>query len=163
MSEATDRSNPSRVPGLDLLRLVAVAAVVLYHYGFWGPASNGVPQVALPYLASYAQYGFLGVPIFFTISGFVIAYSAEGRTAGEFAIARFSRIYPAFVVCMTITFLTTISIGAPRFTACRTSSAPSLCPIRMTFENRGSATRFLAPAIASAMKSSIVVEGMSTF
>jgi peptidoglycan/LPS O-acetylase OafA/YrhL len=74
-----DRSDQSRVPGLDLLRLLAVAAVVFYHYGFWGPASNGVPQVALPYLASYAQYGFLGVPLFFTISGFVIAYSAEGE------------------------------------------------------------------------------------
>jgi peptidoglycan/LPS O-acetylase OafA/YrhL len=52
------------------LRLAAVAAVVLYHYGFWGPASNGAPQVALPHLAAFAQYGFLGVPVFFTISGF---------------------------------------------------------------------------------------------
>jgi hypothetical protein len=37
---------------------------VFYHYGFWGPATHGVSQVALPHLASYAQYGFLGVPIF---------------------------------------------------------------------------------------------------
>ena len=80
MAEADDRSSESRVPSLDLLRLAAVAAVILYHYGFWGPTSNGVPQVALPYLAAFAQYGFLGVPVFFTISGFVIAYSAEGRT-----------------------------------------------------------------------------------
>jgi peptidoglycan/LPS O-acetylase OafA/YrhL len=115
MSEATDRSDPSRVPGLDLLRLVAVAAVVLYHYGFWGPASNGVPQVALPYLASYAQYGFLGVPIFFTISGFVIAYSAEGRTPIGFAIARFSRIYPTFLFCMTLTFATIVLLGGANF------------------------------------------------
>ena len=28
----------SRVEALDLLRLVAVLAVVLYHFGFWGPA-----------------------------------------------------------------------------------------------------------------------------
>lgn len=115
MSEATDRSDPSRVPGLDLLRLIAVAAVVLYHYGFWGPASNGVPQVALPYLASYAQYGFLGVPIFFTISGFVIAYSAEGRTPVGFAIARFSRIYPTFLFCMTLTFATILLLGGTNF------------------------------------------------
>jgi len=87
-----DRSAQSRVPGLDLLRPVAVAAVVFYHNGFWEPASQGVPQVALPYLATYAQYGFLGVPIFFTISGFVIADPAEGRTPVGFTIARFSRI-----------------------------------------------------------------------
>jgi peptidoglycan/LPS O-acetylase OafA/YrhL len=115
MSEAADRSAPSRVPGLDLLRLVAVAAVVLYHYGFWGPSSNGVPQVALPYLAPYAQYGFLGVPIFFTISGFVIAYSAEGRTPVGFAVARFSRIYPTFLFCMTLTFAMVLLLGGTNF------------------------------------------------
>src|SRR2546427_494309 len=89
----------SRVEALDLLRLVAVLAVVLYHFGFWGPAAGGMP--AMPWLAPVAKYGFLGVPVFFIISGFVIAYSAEGRTAAGFAIARFSRIYPTFVLCMT--------------------------------------------------------------
>src|SRR5882757_3204691 len=54
VAEANDRSSESRVPGLDLLRLAAVAAVILYHYGFWGPASNGAPQVALPDLAALA-------------------------------------------------------------------------------------------------------------
>jgi peptidoglycan/LPS O-acetylase OafA/YrhL len=74
------QTTSSRVPALDLLRLAAVGAVVFYRYGFWGPASHGVPQVAIPGLAPLAQYGFLGVPVFFAISGFVIAYSAEGRT-----------------------------------------------------------------------------------
>ncbi|MDI1264804.1 MAG: acyltransferase [bacterium] len=105
----------SRVEALDLLRLVAVLAVVLYHYGFWGPTSQGVPQVALPWLAPAAKYGFLGVPGFFIISGFVIAYSAEGRTATGFAIARFSRIYPTFVFCMTLTFLAIVLLGPPHF------------------------------------------------
>lgn len=107
----------SRVEALDLLRLLAVLMVVFYHYGFWGPASHGVPQVALPAMASFSQYGFLGVPIFFIISGFVIAYSAEGRTAIEFSIARFSRIYPTFVFCMTLTFLAILIWGAPHFDA----------------------------------------------
>lgn len=115
VAEANDRTGDSRVPGLDLLRLAAVAAVILYHYGFWGPASNGAPQVALPYLAAFAQYGFLGVPVFFTISGFVIAYSAEGRTPIGFAIARFSRIYPTFLFCMTLTFATVLLLGGTHF------------------------------------------------
>jgi peptidoglycan/LPS O-acetylase OafA/YrhL len=104
-----------RVQALDLLRLVAVLGVVLFHYGFRGPTAQGITHVALPELASFARYGFLGVPIFFVISGFVIAYSAEGRTAIGFAIARFARIYPGFVFCMTITFLATLVFGAPHF------------------------------------------------
>jgi peptidoglycan/LPS O-acetylase OafA/YrhL len=115
MPETNAPANPSRVPALDLLRLVAVGTVILYHYGFWGPTSHGVPQVAIPALAPIAQYGFLGVPVFFAISGFVIAYSAEGRTPIGFAIARFSRIYPTFVLCMTMTFAATLLFGAGHF------------------------------------------------
>jgi peptidoglycan/LPS O-acetylase OafA/YrhL len=111
MPDVQEQPGPTRVPILDLLRLAAVGAVILYHYGFWGPASHGVQQVAMPYLAPVAQYGFLGVPVFFAISGFVIAYSAEGRTPVGFAIARFSRIYPTFVICMTLTFLATLLVG----------------------------------------------------
>jgi peptidoglycan/LPS O-acetylase OafA/YrhL len=110
-----DRTDSSRVPALDLLRLAAVGAVILYHFGFWGPASHGVPQVSIPALAPVAQYGFLGVPVFFAISGFVIAYSAEGRSPIGFAIARFSRIYPTFVLCMTLTFVATLLFGAGHF------------------------------------------------
>jgi peptidoglycan/LPS O-acetylase OafA/YrhL len=117
VSQANDGRDASRVPALDLLRLAAVGAVVLYHYGFWGPASHGVPQVALPGLASFAQYGFLGVPVFFIISGFVIAYSAEGRTPTGFVIARFSRIYPTFVICMTLTFAVIVLFGGTHFDA----------------------------------------------
>lgn len=112
---ASDKQAASRVQALDLLRFVAVAAVIFYHYGFWGPSSHDNPQVALPWMASFAQYGFLGVPVFFIISGFVIAYSAEGRTATGFAIARFSRIYPTFLFCMTLTCLTLLTMGQPRF------------------------------------------------
>jgi peptidoglycan/LPS O-acetylase OafA/YrhL len=104
-----------RVEALDLLRLVAVLGVVLYHFGFWGPGANGIP--AIPWLTPVAKYGFLGVPAFFVISGFVIAYSAEGRTAVGFAIARFSRIYPTFVFCMTLTFLAIRMWGPPHFEA----------------------------------------------
>jgi len=113
--DVVNHSEQSRVPALDLLRLAAVGAVVLYHYGFWGPSAHGVPQVALPALAPVAQYGFLGVPVFFAISGFVIAYSAEGRTPIGFAIARFSRIYPTFLFCMMLTSLAILLLGANRF------------------------------------------------
>ncbi|WP_426434172.1 acyltransferase family protein [Bradyrhizobium genosp. P] len=110
-----NRPDSSRVPVLDLLRVAAVASVILYHYGFWGPAAHGGPQVAMSVFAPIAQYGFLGVPVFFAISGFVIAYSAEGRTPIGFAIARFSRIYPTFLIYMTLTFAVTLLLGGAHF------------------------------------------------
>jgi peptidoglycan/LPS O-acetylase OafA/YrhL len=64
-----------------------------------------------------AKYGFLGVPAFFVISGFVIAYSAERRTAVGFVIARFSRLYSTFDFCMTLTFLAILMWGPPHFKA----------------------------------------------
>jgi peptidoglycan/LPS O-acetylase OafA/YrhL len=104
-----------RVQAPDLLRLVAVIGVILFHYGFRGPTAQNVVQVALPELSPFARYGFLGVPVFFIISGFFIAYSAEGRSAPGFAIARVARIYPAFVFCMTLTFLSMLAFGSGHF------------------------------------------------
>lgn len=72
-------------------------------------------HVAIPQLSPIAMYGYLGVPAFFVISGFVIAYSAEARSASGFAIARFSRIYPTFVFCMTMTFAVVLIFGGELF------------------------------------------------
>ena len=64
-----------------------------------------------------SQYGYLGVSLFFMISGFVIAYSAEGRAPLEFAAARFARLYPAHMAAVTLTFIVTLLFGAPVFSA----------------------------------------------
>ena len=114
-AQTGDSTARSRVEVLDLLRLLAVLAVVLFHYGFRGAAADEMSLISLPELQPVLKYGFLGVQIFFIISGFVITYSAEGRSASAFAIARASRIYPGFVFCMTVTFLATLAIGAPRY------------------------------------------------
>lgn len=112
-----DRVSQRRVEVLDLLRLFAVGAVLLFHYGYRGAAADGFTGLSLPDLVPVAKYGYFGVQLFFIISGFVIAYSAEGRTASAFAVARAARIYPGFVLCMTITFILTMAIGAPRLEA----------------------------------------------
>jgi peptidoglycan/LPS O-acetylase OafA/YrhL len=104
-----------RVPALDLLRLLAALAVVLFHYAYRGAAADGFTNISLPLLEPVAKYGSFGVQLFFVISGFVIARSAVGRTAIDFGIARAARLWPAFAVCMTVTFFATYFLGAPRF------------------------------------------------
>jgi peptidoglycan/LPS O-acetylase OafA/YrhL len=105
-----------RLEVLDLLRVVAILAVVFFHYAFRGAAGDDAfTTLSLPGLAPFAKYGYLGVQLFFIISGFVIAYSAEGRSAVEFGIARIARIYPCFIICMTLTFLITLALGTRNF------------------------------------------------
>lgn len=100
---------------LDLLRLAAALAVVFFHYFFRGAAAEGALAEGYPAVAPFALYGYLGVNLFFLISGFVIAWSAEGRAWQEFAIARFVRLYPGYLLCMTITFVIVMAFGAPLF------------------------------------------------
>jgi peptidoglycan/LPS O-acetylase OafA/YrhL len=101
----------TRLGGLDLLRLLAALAVVAFHYLYAGP-QRGVTHLAYPELADVARYGFLGVQMFFVISGFVIAASVAGRSAGQFAVARAARLYPAHLVCMTLTAAVVAGLGA---------------------------------------------------
>ena len=115
MATRAQTGHHGRVETLDLLRLFAALSVVLYHYAFRGAAADGMTHLSIAALAPVAKYGYLGVQLFFVISGFVIAYSAEGRSLPEFVIARTSRIYPGFLVCMTLTCLGILAFGAPRF------------------------------------------------
>jgi peptidoglycan/LPS O-acetylase OafA/YrhL len=109
-----------RIPALDLLRLFAALSVVLFHYSFRGWAADGYTTVHLPGLLPWVKYAGRGVSLFFVISGFVIAYSAAGRSTGQFAVARIARLYPGFLICMTLTFAVTVLFGMPRFQASMT-------------------------------------------
>ncbi|CAB4707213.1 unannotated protein [freshwater metagenome] len=90
------------IPAIDGLRAVAVIAVMLYHLGFtWIPG------------------GFLGVDLFFVISGYVITrllLDSIARSGGldlrAFYKARFRRLFPplVFMIFMTIIY---IGIWAP--------------------------------------------------
>ena len=90
------------IPAIDGLRAIAVVAVILYHLGFdWIPG------------------GFLGVDLFFVISGYVITRllldSIEisgGLNLGAFYLARLRRLLPALLF-MIITTAITVGIWAP--------------------------------------------------
>ncbi|MFP1632631.1 acyltransferase family protein [Zhengella sp. ZM62] len=123
-----------RVGSLDLLRLVSALAVVAFHYLFRG-AHGGAPllDAAYPAAGAVAIFGYLGLNLFFLISGFVIAWSAEGRSFTGFAIARFSRLYPGFVACMSITFLVLAFADDPRLPASAAQYAANLAMVAPAF------------------------------
>ena len=95
---------------LDAVRFFAAFSVLAFHLAFyaWAAPHSVVGDMykraaSFPSLAPYAWFGWVGVEIFFVISGFVIANSANGASPIAFARSRVLRLYPAAWVCALIT------------------------------------------------------------
>lgn len=94
MKQKTNLSHPKYRPDIDGLRAIAVLAVVLFH--------------AFP---SSLKGGFIGVDIFFVISGFLISTiiyeNVKNKTFSfrEFYSRRIRRIFPALLVVISSTFV----------------------------------------------------------
>ena len=100
----------TRIPELDLLRFAAAAAVLVFHFFVLLPDDTGAQHV----IAAAARFGFLGVLLFFMISGFVILWTAFNRSPGQFVLARLCRLYPSYWVCVLITSgVLALAGGAP--------------------------------------------------
>jgi len=84
---------------LDIMRFAAALSVVFYHY------TAGDSSEHYGFVSEFTKFGYLGVPLFFMISGFVISASALNRTPAEFAISRTTRLYPTVFACLTFTTL----------------------------------------------------------
>jgi peptidoglycan/LPS O-acetylase OafA/YrhL len=98
--------------GLDLLRMAAAMMVLSGHltYVLWIGKPN--PPVTAHIMEPFVWFGWVGVEIFFVISGFVIAYSAVGivsnpatapRAHTVFFQHRLKRLFPAAVICASFT------------------------------------------------------------
>jgi len=98
-----------RIASIDGLRTIAILAVVAFHYCYrWGPPLNS--ESLYPYGTALAdlpgvRFGGYGVPLFFVISGFVIAMTLDRcKTPREFVVRRYARLGPAMLVFSVITF-----------------------------------------------------------
>ena len=121
------RPAPGRLAALDVLRFAAALAVTLYHYVTSFPSRESVDPMATA-LSSITRYGYLGVDLFFMISGFVILWSSQGRTALEFCISRAGRLFPTFWVAMLLSALAiwALPTGAPDISDSRLSATTLL-------------------------------------
>lgn len=107
------------IPALDLVRFAAALMVIWFHLAYASWARPGSVQavisggsVYLSDLEPFAAWGWIGVELFFVLSGFVVCYSAAGKTAGQFAIGRLLRLYPAVWICAPITAAVLLALGA---------------------------------------------------
>jgi peptidoglycan/LPS O-acetylase OafA/YrhL len=91
MTRATERP---RLEALDGLRFAAALAVVAYHFTTMDRVWQRRADEIFP--AQTAAYGWLGVHLFFLISGFVICMSGWGRGVSSFLVSRAVRLYPAY-------------------------------------------------------------------
>jgi peptidoglycan/LPS O-acetylase OafA/YrhL len=62
---------------------------------------NLLESLSIPYF----NYGPFGVALFFLISGFVIPFSLEKLSSCQFIAARFFRIYPLYVVAVSLSLM----------------------------------------------------------
>jgi peptidoglycan/LPS O-acetylase OafA/YrhL len=117
----TKSDKPERFPRLDVLRGLAIAAVVMHHFLLTFTAMD-VPAEIMPALGAANRWfflphelGYLGVKLFFVVSGFCIHNSYLGwrrRTAAPTVNAfllnylnrRFWRIYPPYAAALLLAF-----------------------------------------------------------
>ncbi|MBU6119527.1 acyltransferase family protein [Hymenobacter siberiensis] len=96
---------PLRYHEIDLMRFVAALSVVIYHYTFVGFHFNKQSPIQYEEIEGITQYGYMGVELFFIISGYVVLMSAYKKSVRQFFLSRVTRLYPAFWVSCTLTFL----------------------------------------------------------
>ncbi|NIJ21069.1 peptidoglycan/LPS O-acetylase OafA/YrhL [Sphingomonas naasensis] len=104
---------------LDLLRFGCALMVLAFHWGngfaFRPPPGGQALLAGMPVDAGWAPLvnsGWIGVELFFVVSGFVIAWSAEGSGAAAFARRRFLRLVPAAWLCASMTAAALLAFDA---------------------------------------------------
>ncbi len=103
--------------GVDFLRCFAALLVCGFHIAFMSqtaPASSAalISGQHFNYAEGYAltSVGWVGVQIFFVISGFVITFSASG-SAWSFLRSRILRLYPAVWICAPFSLVIALAFG----------------------------------------------------
>ncbi len=109
LREADSASRGDRIVILDGFRAFAIALVIGFHYfSRWTQPRSA--ENLYPYgdwLAHFPlfNYGYLGVQLFFIVSGFVISLTLLGcRDWRDFGWKRFARLFPTMLLCSTVSF-----------------------------------------------------------
>ncbi len=93
-----------RLRTLDGLRFLAAAGVLLYHFtARWSTAWGTEPVERFPVLGQVTTYFALAPELFFVISGFVILWTAWGRSVPGVVASRLARLLPSYWTALVLT------------------------------------------------------------
>ncbi|HET6966914.1 MAG TPA: acyltransferase [Ornithinibacter sp.] len=151
MHSTTRRPARPALPALTGLRAVAAVWVVLFHY-------REDLLALVPWLApldTLMRAGYLGVDLFFPLSGFVLAYtyadrmrSFRWRGTGDFVRNRFARVWPVHVLTLHVDLaiaavIGTLGVGADGHRRTPQAYVENLAMVHTWFNDRPS---FNSPA-----------------
>ncbi len=103
-----------KLAGLEILRFVAAFAMLIWHYqhfSYAGLRPIGFDLYGQPFYRTFElfyRYGYLGVQVFWCISGYIFFWKyresiASRRVGGrEFFVLRFSRLYPLHLATLLL-------------------------------------------------------------
>lgn len=109
---SSERRSP--LPALTGLRVLAAAWVVLFHYR---PDLEALAPWTVP-ADTLMRAGYLGVDLFFPLSGFILAYNYadsmrafSGQSTVSFIRSRFARVWPVHFVALNIDLGMAVAMG----------------------------------------------------
>ena len=118
MTVSTTPAPKQHLLGLDVLRFAAALMVLFFHFCYLPTASpnsfiaNATRQsLSFAETTAFSHFGWVGVQVFFVISGFVIAFSGEKATPFGFFASRVVRLGPGAWICAPLTLLVTVALG----------------------------------------------------
>ena len=147
----TSTSRRPSLPALTGLRAIAAGWVVLFHYR--DDLLALVPGLAP--LDTFMRAGYLGVDLFFPLSGFVLAYTYADRLGtfswrgrADFVRNRFARVWPVHVLTLNVDLaiaavVGTLGVGADGHRRTPQAYVENLAMVHTWFNDRPS---FNAPA-----------------
>jgi peptidoglycan/LPS O-acetylase OafA/YrhL len=145
---ASFSSASQKIPEIEGLRTLAITMVLAFHFfARWTPPIFS--QATYPYRLELArqvsQFGYLGVQLFFMVSGFVILKSLEKqKNIKSFALARVKRIFPSLWIAIPIIFVVCNALDQSFLAPIPFSSLlPSLTLLGPDFLNRIFSTNFI--------------------